>query len=170
MAKKLSKIGYILPVESISRKFAPRHETCRANRGANAAPLGPGYIIPTKKWLGAATLLSKVVGVGNITKNILVCRAYGRQSAVTADELVNRANFEKATKWVNAAMKDLMAISDNQAKWSQAVEDTTKRISGVSALGYQTTRGWMVAVCMAILGEDPAATLPADHKLPAFDA
>lgn len=169
MAKRLSKIGYILPVESISRKFAPRHETSRANRG-ETYKIGPGYLIPSKKWLGAATLESRVVGVGAITKNILVCRVHGRQSVVTADELVNRSNFEKATKWVNAAMKDLMAISDNQHKWRQAVEDTTKRISGVSAAGYQTPRGWMVAVCMAILGDDPSATLPQDHKLPAFDA
>ena len=170
MAKKLSKIGYILPVESISRKFAPRHETCRANRGASAAPIGPGYVLPSKKWLGAATLESKVIGVGNVTKNILVCRAYGRQSVATTEELQNRVNFETSTKWANVARKDLMAISDNQAKFFQAVDDTTKRIHGVSAAGYQTMYGWMVAICMAILADDPSATLPADHKLPAFDA
>lgn len=168
MAKKLSKIGYILPVESISRKFAPRHETCRA-KGSNVN-VGPGYILPTKKWLGAAALESRVFGVGAVTKNILVCRAYGRTSPVSADELVNRANFEKATKWVSVAMKDLMSISDNQYKFQQAIEDLTKRISGVSAAGYQTMRGWMFAICMAILGDDPSATLPQDHKLPAFDA
>ena len=167
MAKRLSKIGYILPVESISRKFAPRHETCRAK---GAYPIGPQYLIPSKKWLGAATLESFVVGVGAITKNILICRAHGRTSAVTADELMNRSNFEKATKWTNFAMKDLMAISDNQHRFQQAREDQTKRISGVSAFGYQTMRGWMVAVCMAILGEDPAATLPQNHILPNFDA
>lgn len=163
--KKLSKIGYMNPVEQISRKFVPRHMTSRA---VSSALPGPGYILPKVKWFGAAVQERKVQGYGTVTKNIFVCRQYGRTSLAKAGELSNRVNFQIANAWAIAAFKDLMAQAQNIQRWLQAIDNFDKRIEGVSAKGYQTTRGWVVAVAMALLGA--GKTLPADHILPAFDA
>ena len=168
--KKLSKIGYMNPVEQISRKFVPRHMTSRAinAKGDAGIPVGPGYILPKVKWFGAAVQERKVQGYGTVTKNIFVCRQYGRTSLPQAEELSNRSNFVIANRWAIAAFKDLMAQATNIDRWDEAISDFSKTIKGVSAKGYQTTRGWVVAVAMAIL--DAGETLPADHILPSFDA
>lgn len=168
--KKMSKIGYMNPVESISRKFVPRHMTSRAinANGSKGVPAGPGYILPKVKWLGAAVQERKVQGYGTVTKNIFVCRQFGRESLPQAGELTNRSNFTMATAWANLAFKDLMAQGTNIQRWLQAIDNFDKRIEGVSAKGYQTTKGWCVAVAMALLGA--GKTLPTDHVLPAFDA
>lgn len=167
---KLSKIGYMNPVEQISRKFVPRHMTSKAigSNGSKAVALGPGYILPKVKWFGAAVQERKVQGYGIVTKNIFVCRQYGRESLPQAKELANRSYFVLANAWAIAAFKDLMAQATNIQRWVDAINDFDKTIGGVSAKGYQTTRGWVVAVCMAIL--TGGGTLPADHILPAFDA
>lgn len=162
--KKLSKIGYMNPVEQISRKFVPRHMTSRAS---TTIPVGPGYILPKVKWFGAAVQERKVQGYGIVTKNIFVCRQYGRTSLAQAAELANRTRFAAANAWAIAAFKDLMAQATNIQRWVDAVNDFSKTIEGVSAKGYQTTRGWVTAVAMAIL--DAGSTLPADHVLPNFD-
>lgn len=163
--KKLSKIGYMNPVESISRKFVPRHMTSRA---ADANPVGPGYILPKVKWFGGAVQERKVQGYGIVTKNIFVCRQYGRASLPQARELMRRSNFALANQWAVGAFKDLMAQAQNIQRWVDAINDFDKTIKGVSAKGYQATRGWVVAVAMAILAA--GETLPKDHVLPAFDA
>ena len=163
--KKLSKIGYMSPVEQISRKFVPRHMTSRAAE-SSALP-GPDYILPKVKWFGAAVQERKVAGYGYVTKNIFVCRQYGRTSLAQARELSNRSNFVIANRWAVAAFKDLMAQATNIQRWIDAINDFSKTIEGVSAKGYQTTRGWVVAVAMKILASGD--TLPADHILPAFD-
>lgn len=162
--KKLSKIGYMNPVEQISRKFVPRHMTSRAS---TTIPVGPNYILPKVKWFGAAVIESKVAGYGTVTKNVFVCRQYGRTSLAQAKELANRSHFAVANAWALAAFKDLMAQATNIQRWFDAIADLNKTIEGVSAKGYQTTRGWCVAVAMAILAS--GGTLPADHVLPNFD-
>ena len=164
--KKLSKIGYMNPVEQISRKFVPRHMTSRAKQ-SSALP-GPGYILPKVKWFGAAVQERKVQGYGIVTKNIFVCRQYGRASLAQAEELSNRGNFVMANRWAIAAFKDLMAQATNIVRWNEAINNFQKTIKGVSAKGYQTTRGWVVAIAMKMLNN--GETLPADHILPAFDA
>lgn len=164
--KKLSKIGYMNPVEQISRKFVPRHMTSRAAQSSSLP--GPGYILPKVKWFGAAVQERKVQGYGTVTKNIFVCRQYSRESLPKAPELMNRGNFAVAQKWTTLAFKDLMAQGTNIQRWLDAINDFSKTIEGVSAKGYQSTRGWVFAVAMAILGG--GGTLPADHILPAFDA
>lgn len=168
--KKLSKIGYMNPVEQISRKFVPRHMTSRSMNanGSKGIPVGPGYILPKVKWFGAAVQERKVQGYGTVTKNIFVCRQYGRESLPQAEELTNRANFTIANQWAILAFKDLMAQATNIDRWDEAINDFQKTIKGVSAKGYQTTRGWVVAIAMAILAA--GETLPKDHILPAFDA
>lgn len=167
--KKLSKIGYMNPVESISRKFVPRHMTSRAiAANGSRAISGPGYILPKVKWFGAAVQERKVQGYGTVTKNIFVCRQYGRESLPKASELSNRSYFAMAKKWSDLAFKDLMAQATNVQRWVDAIHDFSKVIHGVSAKGYQTTKGWCFAVAMAILNDGD--TLPKDHVLPAFDA
>ena len=137
--KKLSKIGYMNPVEQISRKFVPRHMTSRAAE-SSALP-GPDYILPKVKWFGAAVQERKVAGYGYVTKNIFVWRQYGRTSLAKARELSNRSNFVIANRWAVAAFKDLMAQATNIQRWIDAINDFSKTIEGVSAKGYQTTRG-----------------------------
>lgn len=166
--KKLSKIGYMNPVESISRKFVPRRMTSRAATSQGGIPVGPGYILPKVKWFGAAVQERKVQGYGIVTKNIFVCRQYGRQSLAQAEELSNRGNFVVANRWAVLAFKDLMAQATNIDRWDEAINDFQKTVKGVSAKGYQTTRGWVVAIAMAMLKK--GETLPTDHILPAFDA
>lgn len=163
--KKLSKIGYMNPVEQISRKFVPRHMTSRA---ASSALPGPGYILPKVKWFGAAVQERKVQGYGIVTKNIFVCRQYGRTSLAQAEELMNRVNFVLANQWAVLAFKDLMAQATNIDRWDEAINNFQKTIKGVSAKGYQTTRGWVVAIAMEMLKK--GETLPENHILPAFDA
>ena len=157
------------PVEQISRKFVPRHMTSRAafTNGSNAT-LGPGYILPKVKWFGAAVQERKVQGYGAVTKNIFVCRQFGRQSLPQAAELSNRGNFAQAKAWVDVAFKDLMAQATNINRWMDAISDLNKTIEDVSARGYQTPRGWAFAIAMALL--KAGITLPADHILPAFDS
>ena len=162
--KRVSNVGYILPIESISRKFARREDTCAA-RVNNTG--GPNYMIPQRSWIGAAAIERTIHGHGKVVKNVIVVRRFGRASLPKAAELTNRSNFTIATEWVRAAQKDLMAISTNQSRWFAAIEDFSKTIEGVSARGYQTMRGWMVAVAMAV--KKAQTTLPADHILPNFD-
>lgn len=149
---KYSKIRYVNPVESVSRKFARRADKI-------------GKIVNV--WMGGATQQRYVVGLGHITKNVFVVRKYARTSAPTTDELKIRSNFSAASKWAAAALKDLLAINANQMKWIAAMEDTSKTIEGVSALGYEGPRGWIVAIAYALL--DAGQTLPVDHILPDFD-
>lgn len=168
--KKLSKIGYMNPVDQISRKFVPRHMTSRAinANGSKGIPAGPGYILPKVKWFGAAVQERKVQGYGTVTKNIFVCRQYGRESLPKQSELLNRSYFAQAQAWATLAFKDLMAQATNIQRWLDATADLSKTIKGVSARGYQTTKGWTFAIAMEMLQN--GETLPASHELPAFDA
>lgn len=162
--KKMQKINFILPVESISRKFARRVDTCAGEKVA----LGNKYIVPSKAWLGAGVRTVRVVGTGIVSYNYFVARKYGRLTPVTSAERNVRMYFQMANQWVVAAMADLMAISANQAKWDAATQDLSKKISTISAGGYQTMRGWMCAIAYAI--KSTGGTLPQDHLLPDFDA
>lgn len=159
MAKKLSNIGYALPVEQISRKFARRKDTCSVKKTG-----GPDYIIPAKPYMGASVRTCTVNGVeGKITKNIFYVRTAPYAPVVTQSMNEKRSYFAQANAWANAAQKDLTAITFNQQTYAECCADFNKRAAGVSAKGYQTMTGWMKAVAFAIL--DSGEVLPVDHKI-----
>lgn len=170
MAKKLSNIGYVLPVEKVSRKFARRIDTASGKvASTNNTGMGTKTIkLPVRAWMGASSREVNINGYGTHTRNTFVVRTQGRSTVALADELAARAAFTKATKWVTAAQKDLMAINANQSRYLNAKADLNKRVKGVSAQGYQSMRGWMFAIAIAIQNE--GATLPVDHLIPDFDA
>lgn len=160
MAKKLSKISFMPAVESISRKFVPRKEKC-VNQSIGR------YDVPGKRYMGSYAKRATLIGYGPITKNIVFLRNPMSLAAPTQDELLRRARFSAANAWANAAWKDLSAITANQQKFKQAKEDFTLTISGVSAYGYQTMLGWMMAIAYKI--QEAGGELPVNHKLPDFD-
>lgn len=170
MAKILSNIGYTLPIEKVSRKFARRVDTASSKvASTNNTGLGVRTIkLPVRSWMGASSKEVNIFGYGIHTRNSFIVRTKGRSTVALADELAARAAFTKASKWVTAAMKDLMAINANQSRFLNATADLSKRVKGVSAQGYQTMRGWMFAIAIAI--QNASETLPNDHLIPDFDA
>lgn len=161
MPKKVkSNISFMPVVESISRKFALRRETCVEKK------IGDKVVAPIK-YMGSGTRTVKVAGYGAVNKNYFFMRKYQRTSPISEDEQQARINFTAVSKWVTAAMKSLQSLTQNQEKWLQASEDITKKIHGVSAAGYESMRGWMFAVAMALKTDD--VPLPQDYALPNFD-
>lgn len=163
MAKKLSNIGYALPVEQISRKFARRKDTCSVKKTG-----GPDYIIPAARYMGASVRDCQVFGVeGRVNKNIFYVRTAPYKPTVTQEMNENRSYFAQACAWANAAQKDLTAITSNQQTFATCLEDFSNTVAGVSVRGYQTMTGWMKAVAFSILKS--GGELPVDHKLPQID-
>lgn len=170
MAKNLSNVGFVLPVERVSRKFARRIDTA-SNKTATISNTGSAEKktkLPVKSWIGASSKDVEIFGYGTHTRNTIIVRTKARTSLAMAAELSNRSHFTEARKWVRDAQMDLMAITPNQQKFAAAKEDLSKRIKGVSLRGYKTVNGWMFAIAMAIQKDGQA--LPVDHLLPAFDA
>ena len=158
--RKVSNISFMPAVESVSRKFALRRETCsktvnQQNQEHVNTYMGSGA--RTKKYNG-----------GFVLQNYFFMRKYARQSALSADEIANRSNFTLASKWAKGAATDLMAISHNQAIFVQSNNGgKSSTVKGVWAGDYNF-RGFCFAVAMAILaGGD---TLPQNHELPSIDA
>lgn len=163
MAKKVkSNIAFMPVVESISRKFALRRETCSTKQ------VGEKIVAPVQ-YMGSGTRTRKIAGYGTINKNYFFMRKYGRTSPISVEEQINRTNFLKVSKWNKALWKNLTHLTETQQKWVDACEDLSLTIKGVSAAGYETPKGWSFAIGMAILAEDQGAVLP-DGQLPAFDA
>lgn len=149
MAKLKSNVQYQPIVESVSRKFVPKKDTCTA--GKTAGPV----LVESTGWMGGGVRSSARAGLGGSTRNYLVIRANARASAVTNDELENRANFAKAIRGRKAILTDLAQITRVQQMWLQAYNDPTLSCNGVKSYGY-TMKGWIMAVQMAGLKEDPS--------------
>lgn len=162
MAKFIkNQIGYVLPVEEVNRKFARRADSC-AVKQSGLTKVGP------KSWIGAYTYKASRGGLGIVGHQVVICRKYARTSPVSASELETRSLFTNASKITQAQLKDLMQMAAIQAKATEAMNNPSKRMSGVSAAG-MTWRGWVFAVNFARLkaGDTPeqVATFPN-----AFDA
>lgn len=163
MAKKVkSNISFMPVVESISRKFALRRETCSTKQ------VGDKVIAPVQ-YMGSGTRSRKIAGYGNIKKNYFFMRKYGRTGPITVKEQLHRTDFMKIAKWNKAIWKDLSVITDNQEKCQAAFEDTSLKIHGISAAGYETWKGYTFAIGMALIKDNPMYDL-SNHELPAFDA
>lgn len=141
MAVRLKgSVGYQPIVESVSRKFVPRKETCRRSR-----EYGPVTVL-SSGWMGGAVRNTSRGVIGASTKNYLVVRANARQSNYSTAELQRQLFFTRVSAATNALMKDLNQISVIQMMWLRAIgDDKDKFINGVSAYGY-TFKGWIFAV------------------------
>lgn len=158
-ARKLSTIGYMTPVESISRKFALRKETA----GDKLIAVGSGQGKLTSKFFGGSVRRYYRAGSGQVMTNVLFFKKYGRITAPSVEELQNRQNFSAASKWANAAAKDISAITHNQQIWDELVADPSLSCNGVYAAGYGE-RAYLFAYAMSVLAT--GGTLPANHQLP----
>lgn len=149
MAKLKSNVQYQPVVESVSRKFVPKKDTCTA--GKTAGPVK----VESQGWMGGAVRSTGRAGLGASTRNYLVIRANARATDVTNKELENRANFAKAIRGRKAILTDLSQITRVQQMWLQVYGDPTLSCNGIQGYGY-TMKGWIVAVQMAGLKEDPS--------------
>lgn len=154
MAVKLkANITYQPIVESVSRKFVPKKETCS--------------VINTAGWMGGAVRTTGRGGLGVCTKNYLVIRSNARLSGASPAELENRALFKVAQAGALHCIMDLMQVTSMQLLYKAASENKTKTINGVSAYGY-TYRGWVFAVQHA--GKKASAEYNVNQFPTAFDA
>lgn len=161
MAKEFkSNITFMPVVESISRKFALRRETC-SNKTVGQKEIGP------VQYMGSGARRHFVAGLGTVKRNYFFMRKYARSTPITTEEQLNRSYFELVSKWNKKVWHNLSVLTANQEKWDQAVADLSKTIKGVSAAGYNRL-GWSFAIGMKMKANDE--TLPDTGALPAFDA
>lgn len=166
MAKKLSNISFMPAVDGVSRKLALRKETCTDKVIYDGA--GKEVLIPGVTYMGCSVRKVSINGYGPVSKNILFMRKPMAQRVADAAETERRARFAGAVRWASAAMRDLSTIEANEAKYNQARADLRKHIAGVSASGYESMSGWMMAVAYAYSQQHDA--FPTGTALPAFDA
>lgn len=149
MATKLkANIAYGSHLESVSRKFVPRSETC-SNNGAEAGPVKLG----NNGWMGGAVRKTWRAGLGACDRNFVVMRVNSRLTAPSSSEITVRTNFTKAVKGRKFILGDLDQLTRVQAMWMTAKDDLSKTCNGVSTYGY-TYKGWVMAVQMAGLQDD----------------
>lgn len=162
MAVKLkANITYQPIVESVSRKFVPKKETCSA--GVEAGPV----VTMAAGWMGGAVRTSGRGGLGACSKNYLVIRSNARQSEASAAELENRVLFQVARAGAQTCLMDVSQVTNIQQLYKAASEDKNKVINGVSAYGY-TYRGWVFAVQHA--GKKASEEYNVNRFPTAFDA
>ena len=149
-------------VEQINRKWATKSKTCSAPK-----KVGP-VKTESNSWMGSGTSQSYRAGLGPVSRNYFIFRENARLSNPKAAELAHRSNFTEANKWVNDALKDLMAISQNQATWIILRDNPDAYIAigqgRLYAKGYGMT-GFMRAYAIKQKDYEPSS-LPQDHLLP----
>lgn len=162
--KKFSNVSFMPAVTGVSRKLALRREKCynvTIPRGN-----GVGIALPGKTYMGVVTKEVGILGHGTVTKCTLFMRTPMNRPADTTAQLEHRNAFTAGIMWANAAIKDLAVLAQNQQKFLEARQDLSKRIEGISVLGYQSFRGWMQGIAIALAKADK---LPQNHLLPAWD-
>lgn len=165
--KKISNVDLMPAVDGISRKLALRREKCyneTINKGGDG---NKQIVIPGHTYMGVTSKDVRIIGYGTVKRVRLFMRKPMDAPVATADQFAQRGHFSIGVGWTNAALKDLTVISANSAKFLAAMQDTSKTIAGISAAGYQTMRGWMSAIAIAL---DAEGHLPETHALPEFDA
>lgn len=153
-------IQYTPVVEQINRKFAVRKKTCAAS-----VKVGP-VITESNPWMGGATKTEPRCGIEGARKNYFVFRENARSSAISEAESTARTIFAQANAWVNAAKKDLSAISINQHVMDQVFENPKVRYDNLLRGEGYTYYGFMRA--WAIKKLTNGGELPANHQMPAF--
>lgn len=100
------RIAFMAPVESVSRKFVPREETC-ANK------LSTGKI--QHKWLGAGVRYMATKDLMPHNMNYFVVRKNARLSDYSDNEILARGKFATVRAAVAARMRNLSTIAADQA-------------------------------------------------------
>ena len=163
--KKVSNIGFMPVVETISRKFALRRETC-VDKTFTKGDLGgeAEVTINGTTYMGCVGRKVYIIGEGWVTKNTFFMRKPQPARQLSAEEVQAHQNFAAGLAWANAAMIDLSVLVANQEKFLVIRNDFTKKIGGLSAKGYSNMYGFMRAYAIHTLGQ--GGTLPQDHALP----
>ena len=171
MTKVKNSIGFIPVVESISRKFALRKETCSVKRvGAASAERAGGKVkdIEPHIYMGSVGRKQYILGYGEVQRNYFFMRKNAIKNASTEAQLLAKQKFTAVSQWVKAAWDDLSAVTFNQAQFLACKQDLSKGCNGIGVSGFTSMRNWMFAVAADMYG--PASepqTLPENHKLPA---
>lgn len=142
-------MGVAFPIESIDRKLALRREKA-GSKTIDSGSNNHSVIVPGVKYMGGFTRnYSVVTGSGKsetIKVQYLNVRKYSRSTPLTTAEVEQRNTFRAVSKAVPVILEDLTQITRIQQLFLQARADVTKRINGVSMLGYSKLREWMFAV------------------------
>lgn len=160
MARKLvANIEYGSHLESVSRKFVPKKETCSGGTAAGPVKLA------ASGWMGGAVRKSLRAGLGGCERNYVVMRMNARLTQPTSNEITIRTNFAKAVKGRGVIKKDLNQIALVQVMWiggqfgqtyyEGAYNNPNIKVNGVSGYGY-TYDGWIMAVQFAGLKANPS--------------
>lgn len=153
MIELKNNINFMPAVESMSRKFVPRKETC-GNKTVGKK------LIKGKGWIGSAVRQGYAAGYGPYSKNFVVIRKHARTTALSTTEMQGQSRFSAASKILYRQKRDLAQAGILRLMWLAAREDTAKTVKGVSAAGYDFN-GWIFAVDYKRLkdGEDQSAVL-----------
>ena len=162
--KKISNVSFMPAVTGISRKLALRREKCYNVTIPKGNQMG--IALPGKTYMGVVSKEVGIIGYGTVTRTTLFMRTPMNRPADTTAQLEHRSAFAAGVQWANAAILDLSSLAQNQQKFLVARQDLSKRIEGISALGYQSFRGWMQGVAIALAKADK---LPQTHLLPDWD-
>lgn len=158
--KNLSTIGYVLPVESISRKFALRKEKAglmSVKTGSSTSVVGP------VKFFGGSARKYYRAGSGLVSTNVLFLRKNRSLVAPTAEVLEARQWFAASSRWAAAARKDLSAITHNQQVFVELEQNPSMTCGGLHASGYNySTFLFAYAYAQYKSGSTPAG----NHQLP----
>ncbi len=136
-----SNIKYAYFVESVSRKFTLRKNTCTSK---NAAPTGSTLQLklePTR-YMGGQVRTTFRAGLGTVTKNVMFLRFNPRATQIGANEQAVQNAFKAAVAkrkvWLES-LQDAAAIANDMRN------DSVVSRGGVPKQGY-TLRGWVFAV------------------------
>lgn len=136
-----SNIQYAYFVESVSRKFTLKKNTC-SNK--DAAPISSTLKLklqPTR-YMGGQVRTTERYGLGAVQKNVMFLRMNPRKSAITADEQAARLNFAAAVAKRKAWKGSLQTVTAIRQDWDNPAVVSR---GGVQKKGY-TINGWVFAV------------------------
>ena len=152
-------MGVAYPIESINRKLALRREKA-GSKTYDSGNNNHQVFIPGTKYMGGFTRsYSVVTGSGKretIKVQYLNVRKFSRSTPVTTAEVNQRNNFREVSQGVVVLLEDLTQVTQVSQKWKEAMADSTKRLNGVSAVGYANMRQWVFAVQYAGLKANPS--------------
>ena len=142
-------MGVAYPIESINRKLALRREKA-GSKTYYSGNNNHQVFIPGAKYVGGFTRQYSV-GTGSgkretIKVQYLNVRKYSRATPVTTAEVNLRNAFREVSQGIVTLMEDLTQVTTIQQKWLTAIADSSKRMNGVSAVGYANMRQWVFAV------------------------
>lgn len=164
----LPTMGVAYPIESINRKLALRSE----KSGNKLVGGNHSVIVPGAKFIGGFTRKYGVVTGSGKSSLVQVQYMYVRKNARTSvpstQEIVRRNNFATISRAITGLLEDLSQVTTIQQLYLQARADVTKKLNGVSVLGYANIRAWMFAVQYA--GLKASGSYDVTHFPTSFDA